>query len=105
MYRTESGGGGLVVDPDQEGAGPERADRRDYDVDHYVRVLRDTFAARLARAFTPGDFDAVFADPGQPSLFPASLATTRYRYSLRPAKRAHGFHKDHEGHEDHEELD
>jgi DNA polymerase, archaea type len=77
VYRTESGGGGLVVDADEEGAGPERADRRDYDVDHYVRVLRDTFAARLARAFTPGDFDAVFADPGQPSLFPASLATTR----------------------------
>ena len=43
---------------------PERADPRDYDVDHYVRVLRDTFAARLARAFTPDDFAAVFADPG-----------------------------------------
>ena len=66
-----------MVDPDEEGAHPARADRRDYDVDHYVRVLRDTFAARLARAFTPGDFDAVFADPDQPSLFPESLATTR----------------------------
>jgi DNA polymerase, archaea type len=79
VYRTETGYGGLVADPDGEegGRGPERADPRDYDVDHYVRVLRDTFAARLARAFTPGDFDAVFADPGQPSLFPESLATTR----------------------------
>jgi DNA polymerase, archaea type len=77
VYRTETGYGGLVVDPDEEGAGPVRADRRDYDVDHYVRVLRDTFAARLARAFTPGDFDAVFADPDQPSLFPESLAATR----------------------------
>lgn len=77
VYRTETGYGGLVTDPDEEGGGPERTDRRDYDIDHYVRVLRDTFAARLARAFTPGDFDAVFADPGQPSLFPASLKETR----------------------------
>ncbi len=77
VYRTETGYGGLVTDPDDEGSGPDRVDRRDYDVDHYVRVLRDTFAARLARAFTPGDFDAVFADPGQPSLFQESLETTR----------------------------
>jgi DNA polymerase, archaea type len=78
VYRVEGGYGGLVADADEPaGGGSPRADRRDYDVDHYVRVLRDTFAARLARAFTPGDFDAVFADPGQPSLFPVSLATTR----------------------------
>ena len=30
-------------------------DPRDYDVEHYVRVLRENFAARLARAFTPED--------------------------------------------------
>ena len=48
---------------------PRRDRRRDYDVEHYVRLLRDTFAARLARAFTPDDFAAVFADPDQPSLF------------------------------------
>ena len=65
VYRTETGYGGLVADPDDEGgAAPTRADPRDYDVEHYVRVLRDTFAARLARAFTPDDFAAVFADPG-----------------------------------------
>jgi DNA polymerase elongation subunit (family B) len=76
VYRTQAGRGALVADPDEDG-GPQAADPRDYDVDHYVRVLRDTFAARLARAFTPGDFDAVFADPDQPSLFPVSLAATR----------------------------
>jgi DNA polymerase elongation subunit (family B) len=81
VYRTESGYGALFTDPD-EGSGPGRRDARDYDVEHYVRVLRDTFAARLARAFTPGDFDAVFADPGQPSLFPGSLATTRTLLTL-----------------------
>jgi DNA polymerase, archaea type len=77
VYRTEAGFGGLVTDPDDEGADPERTDERDYDVEHYVCVLRDTFAARLARAFTPGDFDAIFADPGQPSLFPSSLSAMR----------------------------
>ena len=42
---------------------------RDYDVAHYARVLRDGFASRLARAFTPDGFHAVFDDPDQPSLF------------------------------------
>jgi DNA polymerase elongation subunit (family B) len=76
VYRTEGGYGGLVADADEHDV-TAAPDRRDYDVEHYVRVLRDTFAARLARAFTPGDFDAVFADPDQPSLFPVSLAATR----------------------------
>jgi DNA polymerase elongation subunit (family B) len=53
------------------------ADPRDYDVEHYLRVLRDTYAARLARALTPEDFAAVFADPEQPSLFARSLAGAR----------------------------
>ena len=47
---------------------------RDYDVEHYARLLRDTFAARLARAFTPEDFEAVFADPDQMSLFTPPVA-------------------------------
>ena len=45
------------------------SDPRDYDVTHYVRLLRETFAARLARAFTVDDFMTLFADPEQPSLF------------------------------------
>jgi DNA polymerase elongation subunit (family B) len=53
------------------------ADPRDYDVEHYLRVLRDTYAARFARALTPDDFAAVFADPEQPSLFARSLADAR----------------------------
>ena len=57
--------GAVVPELDDEGA-TELADPRDYDVAHYERVLRDTFAARLARAFTPEDFAVVFADPDQP---------------------------------------
>jgi hypothetical protein len=52
-------------------------DPRDYDVEHYLRVLRDTYAARLARALTPEDFAAIFADPEQPSLFARPLRDAR----------------------------
>ena len=67
-YRTR-GGGGALVDLDRAALDP----RRDYDVEHYLRVLRDTFAARLARAFAPADFAAVFADPDQLELFAPAL--------------------------------
>ena len=56
---------------------PGTADPRDYDVEHYLRVLRDTYAARLARALTPEDFAAIFADPDQPSLFARPLRDAR----------------------------
>jgi DNA polymerase elongation subunit (family B) len=75
IYRTQTGPGGVVAEPDE--VTTVEADRRDYDVEHYVRVLRGTFAARLARAFTPDDYAAVFADPDQPSLFASALGTVR----------------------------
>jgi DNA polymerase I len=64
IYRTQSGGGAVAPSVEDGDADP-----RDYDVDHYARVLRDTYAARLARALAPADFAAVFADPDQLSLF------------------------------------
>ena len=69
VYRSSAGEGALAVEADDDAGDDERADRRDYDVEHYTRVLRDSFAVRLARAFTHEDFAAVFADPDQPSLF------------------------------------
>jgi hypothetical protein len=77
VYRTRTGGGGLVADLEDDEAAPVTADRRDYDADHYIRQLRDTFAARLARAFTPEDFAAVFADPDQLELFARPLSSIR----------------------------
>ena len=72
VYRTTSGGGVVEEsDADQEPLAP---DKRDYDVTHYLRVLRENYASRLARAFAPGDFAVVFADPEQPSLWGTSLA-------------------------------
>ena len=69
VYRTKSGSGGVIEEFEDE------ADRRDYDVDHYARLLRETFAVRLARAFTPADYEAVFADPDQMLLFAPPVET------------------------------
>jgi DNA polymerase elongation subunit (family B) len=77
VYRTKSGAGGVIEEPEDETATAERSDLRDYDVDHYARVLRETFAARLARAFTPEDYEALLADPDQMSLFLPPIATMR----------------------------
>ncbi|HEY1546308.1 MAG TPA: DNA polymerase domain-containing protein [Kofleriaceae bacterium] len=66
VYRA-SGGAALQQDDD----------RRDYDVEHYVRVLRDTYASRLARAFEPDDFAALFDDPDQLRLFAKPVSTIR----------------------------
>ena len=77
VYRARTGPA-LAVDPDDESAmAPDVADPRDYDTDHYERVLRDGFASRLARAFTADDFAAVFADIDQLSLFAPALAQIR----------------------------
>lgn len=76
VYRTAGGGAGWVRERGAAG------DARDYDVPHYLRVLRRNFASRLARAFTAEDFDALFADPGQPSLFEVAYA------DLRPVLRS-----------------
>jgi hypothetical protein len=66
VYRTKSGGA-AAIEEDGE-------DRRDYDVGHYARVLRETYAARLERAFTGEDFEALFGDPEQMSLFVKEVA-------------------------------
>jgi len=81
VYRTTSGAG-LVADHDDEGVSAAPIDPRDYDVEYYVAVLRRTFAARLATAFLPYDFETVFADPWQLGLFPARLDTVRPRLSI-----------------------
>jgi DNA polymerase elongation subunit (family B) len=59
VYRSRTGA--ALIEEDR--------DPRDYDVEHYARVLRETFAVRLERAFRPEDYEAVFADPTQLSLF------------------------------------
>jgi DNA polymerase elongation subunit (family B) len=77
VYRTRTGSGRVVEEPGGETAEAEVPDRRDYDVHHYARLLRETFAARLTRAFTAADCDAVFADAGQMSLFASPVSSIR----------------------------
>ena len=86
VYRATRGRARLIdetdpEDPDDDTSlpttAPDPRDPRDYDVDHYVHLLRDTFATRFSRALTPDDFAAVFADPDQPSLFARSLTDAR----------------------------
>ena len=82
VYRATGSRAGLLPVPEADEVGPSRPlsreeDPRDYDVEYYVRLLRETFAARLVRALEPGDYRAVFEDPGQPSLFAPSLAEAK----------------------------
>lgn len=46
----------------------EIANRRDYDIDHYLQVLVSSYAARLRKAFSPDDFARLFRLE-QPGLF------------------------------------
>jgi DNA polymerase elongation subunit (family B) len=76
VYRGSGGRARLCPDDDDARDG-DVPDARDYDVEYYVRLLRETFAARLARALAPEEFAAAFADPEQLSLFAPSLAAAR----------------------------
>jgi DNA polymerase, archaea type len=75
VYRRTLGRAGLWQgELDEETVeGPRDADPRDYDVEHYVRQLRASFASRLARAVTPEDFEAIVSDPDRPLLFSRNL--------------------------------
>jgi len=76
VYRKRNGGCGLWS---------EDEDPRDYDVEHYAKQLRATFASRLACAFTAEDFEAVFADPDQLSLFLPAVGEIRTILEKKPA--------------------
>ncbi len=75
VYRTARGIGAVIDEPESDA--PPSDDPRDYDVDHYARILREQFASRLVRALAPDDHAAVFADPDQLSLFARSLTEAR----------------------------
>jgi DNA polymerase elongation subunit (family B) len=77
VYRKKNGGCGFLEESDGGHLDVNNIDHRDYDVDHYARQLRQTFASRLACAFVPADYEAVFADPDQMSLFMPAVTTIR----------------------------
>ncbi|HZS57899.1 MAG TPA: ribonuclease H-like domain-containing protein [Gemmatimonadaceae bacterium] len=85
VYRKANGEGGLAGRPTEAASDDEPdTDPRDYDIEYYVRLLRTTFAERLARAFTGEDFATVFADPDQLSLFAAPLESIRPVLMIMP---------------------
>ncbi|MGH2506904.1 MAG: DNA polymerase domain-containing protein [Ktedonobacteraceae bacterium] len=45
------------------------ANRRDYDVDHYIHTLVNSYATRLRKAFAPDDFEQLFRLDGLSGLF------------------------------------
>jgi DNA polymerase I len=85
VYRKPNGEAGLTGRPEAPASDdlPD-ADPRDYDIEYYVRVLRTTYAERLARAFSPEDFATVFADPDQLSLFATPLESIRPVLTIIP---------------------
>jgi DNA polymerase elongation subunit (family B) len=85
VYRRKTGSAGVVEEPEDEAFASDGRDCRDYDCNHYVRLLHETFAARLARAFTPDDYAAVFADPDQLSLFTPPASSIRTILHKQPA--------------------
>ncbi len=72
VYRATGGRAALLDETDDETEPP-----RDYDTAYYERILRDSFATRLARALAPEDYAAVFADRTQLTLFPRALTDAR----------------------------
>ncbi len=61
------------------------AERRDYDVEQYARVLLTSYASRLAVAFTGEDFRQLFRVDGQMSLFDRPLEAMQLRWIRCPA--------------------
>jgi hypothetical protein len=91
VYRTETGGAALVPEGEDGSRLDDRRVPRDYDVEHYVRVLRDTFSERLSRALRPEHMLAVVADPIQPSLFDDELVSAEVTLT-RLSRAGHGLH-------------
>ncbi len=56
------------------------ANRRDYDVDHYLQVLVSSYATRLRKAFAPDDFAQLFRLEGLSGLFDKPLDSIQPRW-------------------------
>ena len=65
----------LADETEQQGTGDSgmppttRPALTDYDIDHYLHVLVNSYASRLRKAFAPGDFAQLFRTDAQTGLF------------------------------------
>jgi hypothetical protein len=55
-------------------------DRRDYDSEHYLRILRDSYAKRLRVVFEAEDFSQLFRLDGQQGLFDRPIEHMQLRW-------------------------
>jgi DNA polymerase, archaea type len=55
-------------------------DRWDYDSEHYLRILRDSYAERLRVVFEAEDFSQLFRLDGQQGLFDRPVEQMRLRW-------------------------
>jgi len=55
-------------------------DRRDYDSEHYLRILRDSYAERLRVVFEAEDFSQLFRLDGQQGLFDRPIEHMQLRW-------------------------
>ena len=67
---------------------PPLTDRRDYDGEHYVRVLRDSYAERLRVVFEAEDFSQLFRLDGQQGLFDRPIEQMQLRWIRYLAPKA-----------------
>jgi DNA polymerase, archaea type len=68
-WRARANGERPATTPDVSIRYADVANRRDYDVEYYVRLLATSYAARLRKAFAPVDFEQLFRSDTQLSLF------------------------------------
>jgi DNA polymerase, archaea type len=82
FYRARGGSYVWLPDDSEDGGGAaaSREDRRDYDVEHYLRVLVTTYAGRLRKAFAPEDFERLFRVEEQIGLFDGPLESIAPRW-------------------------
>ena len=74
VYRTPGGGAAIVEEIEDAVEAKNRVDNKNYDVEYYARLLHDSFAARLETAYSKENFETLFSDPRQPSLFTVNIA-------------------------------
>jgi DNA polymerase elongation subunit (family B) len=56
------------------------ANRRDYDIDHYIQALVNSYATRLRKAFVPEDFAQLFRLDGLTGLFDKPIENIKPRW-------------------------
>lgn len=91
VHRKRKGQCGLLEESEDGPARTSNIDDRGYDVDHYARQLRQTFPTRLECAFTPADYESLFANPDQMSLFMPAIATIRNVLERKAETKADAF--------------